>query len=143
MPNWLDTAGHRRGTVGVRWVGPDVVDVLPSTRVVQLSELSAAAPAEQLAAGSFARILYSLRRAGGAPARCDPESAAAGGTSTMRMTIRGRWLVGLSAALLMAASAAPAVATGPAQDRPPNVEPGVCDQYAGDPDARHGRVDGP
>jgi len=34
VPNWLDTAGHRRGTVGVRWVGPDVVDVLPSTRVV-------------------------------------------------------------------------------------------------------------
>jgi hypothetical protein len=36
VPNWLDTAGHRRGTVGVRWVGPDVVDVLPSTRVVPL-----------------------------------------------------------------------------------------------------------
>ena len=35
----------------------------------------------------------------------------------MRMTIRARWLVGLSAALLMVASAAPAVATGPAQDR--------------------------
>ena len=39
VPNWLDTAGHRRGTVGVRWVGPDVVDVLPSTRVVPLSSL--------------------------------------------------------------------------------------------------------
>jgi hypothetical protein len=38
-PNWLDTAGHERGTIGVRWVGPDVVDVLPSTRVVRLSEL--------------------------------------------------------------------------------------------------------
>ncbi len=36
VPNWLDTAGHRRGTVGVRWVGPDVIDVLPSTRVVPL-----------------------------------------------------------------------------------------------------------
>ena len=36
VPNWLDTAGHRRGTVGVRWVGPDVVDVLPATRVVTL-----------------------------------------------------------------------------------------------------------
>jgi hypothetical protein len=39
VPNWLDTAGHERGTVGVRWVGPDVVDVLPTTRVVRLSEL--------------------------------------------------------------------------------------------------------
>ena len=39
VPNWLDTAGHQRGTVGVRWVGPDVVDVLPSTRVVPLSVL--------------------------------------------------------------------------------------------------------
>ena len=39
LPNWLDTAGHRHGTVGVRWVGPDVVDVLPSTRVVPLSGL--------------------------------------------------------------------------------------------------------
>jgi hypothetical protein len=40
VPNWLDTAGHERGTVGVRWVGPDVVDVLPLTRVVKLTELS-------------------------------------------------------------------------------------------------------
>jgi hypothetical protein len=40
VPNWLDTAGHPRGTVGVRWVGPDVVDVLPTTRVVELSSLS-------------------------------------------------------------------------------------------------------
>ncbi len=38
-PNWLDTAGHRRGTVGVRWVGPDVVDVIPSTRVVKVASL--------------------------------------------------------------------------------------------------------
>ena len=37
VPNWLDTAGHQRGTVGVRWVGPDVVDVLPTTSVVELS----------------------------------------------------------------------------------------------------------
>ena len=36
----LDTAGHHRGTVGVRWVGPDVIDVLPSTRVVKVSELA-------------------------------------------------------------------------------------------------------
>ena len=41
VPNWLDTAGHRRGTVGVRWVGPDVVDVLPATRVVKLDGLAA------------------------------------------------------------------------------------------------------
>ena len=40
VANWLDTAGHKRGTVGVRWVGPDVVDVLPSTRVVKLTELT-------------------------------------------------------------------------------------------------------
>jgi hypothetical protein len=40
VPNWLDTAGHERGTVGVRWVGPDVVDVLPSTKVVRLSSLT-------------------------------------------------------------------------------------------------------
>ncbi len=39
VPNWLDTAGHQRGTVGVRWVGPDVVDVLPATRVVTLDSL--------------------------------------------------------------------------------------------------------
>ena len=39
VPNWLDTAGHRRGTVGVRWVGPDVTDILPSTRVVTVGSL--------------------------------------------------------------------------------------------------------
>lgn len=39
VPNWLDTAGHDKGTVGVRWVGPDVVDVLPVARVVPLSSL--------------------------------------------------------------------------------------------------------
>jgi hypothetical protein len=39
LPNWLDTAGHERGTVGVRWVGRDVVDVLPTTRVVPLASL--------------------------------------------------------------------------------------------------------
>jgi hypothetical protein len=36
LPNWLDTAGHLRGTVGVRWVGPDVTDVMPQTRVVKV-----------------------------------------------------------------------------------------------------------
>jgi len=35
-PNWLDTAGHERGTIGVRWVGPEVVDVVPNARVVKL-----------------------------------------------------------------------------------------------------------
>ncbi len=39
VPNWLDTAGHARGTVGVRWVGPDVEDVLPDTRVVPIDSL--------------------------------------------------------------------------------------------------------
>ncbi len=39
VANWLDTAGHTRGTVGVRWVGPDVTDVLPSTSVVSLDSL--------------------------------------------------------------------------------------------------------
>jgi hypothetical protein len=39
VANWLDTAGHRRGTVGVRWVGRDVVDVMPSTRVVKADSL--------------------------------------------------------------------------------------------------------
>jgi Protein of unknown function (DUF1214) len=40
LPNWLDTAGHNKGTIGVRWVGPDVVDVLPSTRVVKVQDLA-------------------------------------------------------------------------------------------------------
>ncbi|MGI8662164.1 MAG: DUF1214 domain-containing protein [Acidimicrobiales bacterium] len=40
VPNWLDTAGHKRGTVGVRWVGPNVVDILPATRVVPVAQLS-------------------------------------------------------------------------------------------------------
>ena len=40
LPNWLDTAGHSKGTVGVRWVGPDVVDVMPSTQVVAVADLA-------------------------------------------------------------------------------------------------------
>ncbi len=40
-PNWLDSAGHAHGTIGVRWVGPDVVDVTPSARVAKLAELEA------------------------------------------------------------------------------------------------------
>lgn len=39
IPNWLDTAGHARGTVGVRWVGPAIVDVTPSARLVRISEI--------------------------------------------------------------------------------------------------------
>jgi hypothetical protein len=35
-PNWLDTAGHRRGIVGVRWVGSEVENVLPRTRLERL-----------------------------------------------------------------------------------------------------------
>jgi len=35
-PNWLDTAGHARGTIGVRWVGKGVAEVIPSARVVRL-----------------------------------------------------------------------------------------------------------
>jgi hypothetical protein len=42
-PNWLDTAGHARGTIGVRWVGKGVEEVVPSAKVVRLS----AAPAGQ------------------------------------------------------------------------------------------------
>src|SRR4029453_4360071 len=47
VPNWLDTAGHQRGPVGVPWVGPDVVDVLPTTRVVKLSSLPGGLPKNQ------------------------------------------------------------------------------------------------
>jgi hypothetical protein len=39
-PNWLDTAGHARGVVGVRWVGDDVTDVIPATRLVPLGDLT-------------------------------------------------------------------------------------------------------
>ncbi len=44
VPNWLDTDGHSRGTVGVRWVGPDIVDVLPSTRIVKVGSTIWAGP---------------------------------------------------------------------------------------------------
>jgi hypothetical protein len=36
LGNWLSMAGHRRGVLGVRWVGQSVVDVVPATRVVAL-----------------------------------------------------------------------------------------------------------
>ncbi len=35
-PNWLDTTGHRRGTIGVRWVGKGVTDVIPQCRVIKV-----------------------------------------------------------------------------------------------------------
>lgn len=34
-PNWLDTAGHRRGALALRWVGADEAPPLPETRVVK------------------------------------------------------------------------------------------------------------
>ena len=37
-PNWLDTAGHHHGTMGVRWVRADTHPE-PSTRLVKLSDL--------------------------------------------------------------------------------------------------------
>ncbi len=39
-PNWLDTAGHARGTIGVRWVGPNVREVVPEARKVPLAVAS-------------------------------------------------------------------------------------------------------
>jgi hypothetical protein len=40
VPNWLSTAGHARTILGVRWVGADVVDVIPDTQVVPLDSLA-------------------------------------------------------------------------------------------------------
>ncbi len=39
LPNWLDTAGHDRGTMGLRWVKADS-HPQPQLRVVKLSELT-------------------------------------------------------------------------------------------------------
>ena len=39
VANWLDTAGHARGTVGVRWVGPEIVDATPTARLVRISDI--------------------------------------------------------------------------------------------------------
>jgi hypothetical protein len=39
LPNWLETAGHRVGTMAMRWVGADH-PVHPTTRVVKLAELA-------------------------------------------------------------------------------------------------------
>jgi len=38
VPNWLDTAGHRRGTILGRWLDADRAEV-PSLRLVKLDEL--------------------------------------------------------------------------------------------------------
>jgi hypothetical protein len=38
LPNWLDTAGHRNGTLALRWVGASM-QVHPTTRIVKFSEL--------------------------------------------------------------------------------------------------------
>jgi hypothetical protein len=38
LPNWLDTAGHARGTMCLRWIGADD-HPSPSTRVVPIEEL--------------------------------------------------------------------------------------------------------
>jgi hypothetical protein len=37
VPNWLSTAGHERTVLGVRWVGRDIADVVPETRVAPLA----------------------------------------------------------------------------------------------------------
>jgi hypothetical protein len=39
VANWLDTAGHRCGTLCFRWIGAAEI-VHPSTRVVKLADLS-------------------------------------------------------------------------------------------------------
>jgi len=39
LPNWLSLAGHDRGVLGTRWVGRDVAEVVPSTRVVPWDSL--------------------------------------------------------------------------------------------------------
>jgi len=36
VANWLDTAGHGRGIVGVRWVGAGIVDVVPETEIIEV-----------------------------------------------------------------------------------------------------------
>lgn len=41
-PNWLDTAGHRQGTLGVRWVGADVEDVVPNARRMKIMDAAIA-----------------------------------------------------------------------------------------------------
>jgi len=38
-PNWLETAGHGHGTLGLRWVGSGIRDVVPTAQVVRLVAL--------------------------------------------------------------------------------------------------------
>lgn len=40
LPNWIDTAGHARGAIALRWVNADR-DSLPRTRVARLADLAA------------------------------------------------------------------------------------------------------
>ena len=46
LPNWLETAGHRIGTLAMRWVGA-AQPVHPATRVVKLADLVDLAGAKQ------------------------------------------------------------------------------------------------
>ena len=39
LPNWIETAGHRRGTMCLRWVGAERHPE-PTTRVVKLGDLA-------------------------------------------------------------------------------------------------------
>lgn len=39
VPNWISTAHHRRGVLGVRWVGRDVVNVVPETELTTIDDL--------------------------------------------------------------------------------------------------------
>ena len=43
LPNWIDTAGHARGTMGLRWVKADAHPT-PSCRVVKHAALAARRP---------------------------------------------------------------------------------------------------
>jgi hypothetical protein len=38
VPNWIDTAGHDHGIMGLRWVRADA-SPLPSCRVVNVAEI--------------------------------------------------------------------------------------------------------
>ena len=38
LPNWLETVGHTRGTLCLRWIGADQ-HPKPQTRVVKLADL--------------------------------------------------------------------------------------------------------
>jgi hypothetical protein len=38
--NWMDTAGHRHGTMGLRW-NQATADVVPTCRVVPLADVAA------------------------------------------------------------------------------------------------------